>query len=98
MSSQLSRRFVVHHTDTSECAARASRRLIINADIAKASKLCAGDVVALLDHDNAKDTKVGRDCVTPDGVIITFTLRTSQYLTGLRRRYYMAVRSCGTRQ
>jgi AAA family ATPase len=61
MSSLTSKRFVVRLADSSESTPRASRRLIINANIAKAAKLCAGDVIALSDCDNAEDTKVSPD-------------------------------------
>jgi AAA family ATPase len=53
-----SKTFVVQVADSSEYTPRASRRLIINADIVKAAKLCAGDIIALWDHDNTKDTSV----------------------------------------
>jgi AAA family ATPase len=63
MSLLSSKRFVVKVADSSEETARTSRRLIVNADIVKAAKLCTGDVIALSDYDNVKDLKVG-----PDGV------------------------------
>ena len=58
MSSLLSRKFVVQLASSSDATPRASRRVIINAVIVKAAKLCAGDVIALLDHDNVKNTTV----------------------------------------
>jgi AAA family ATPase len=58
MASVWSKTFVVQVADPSEYTARASRRLIINADIVKAAKLCAGDIIALSNHDNVKDAKV----------------------------------------
>jgi hypothetical protein len=60
MSLLSSKRFVVKVADSSEETARTSRRLIVNADIVKATKLCTGDVIALSDCDNVK--------VGPDGV------------------------------
>lgn len=48
MSPLASKKFVIALSDSSESSLpRASRRIIINADVAKAAKLCAGDVVAL---------------------------------------------------
>jgi len=67
MSLLSSKRFVVEVVDSSETTARASRRLIVNADIVKAAKLFAGDVIALSDYDDAKDVKVG-----PDGVFVQY--------------------------
>jgi AAA family ATPase len=67
MSLLSSKRFVVKVADSSEETARTSRRLIVNADIVKAAKLCTGDVIGLSDCDNVKDVKVG-----PDGVCSTF--------------------------
>ena len=62
MSSLLSQKFVVRLADSSESIPRASRRLIINTNIVKAAKLCAGDVIALSAYDNARDRKVSLDC------------------------------------
>lgn len=65
MTSLSSKRFVVKVADSSESTARTSRRLIVNADIVKAAKLCTGDVIVLSDYDNVKDTKVSPDDASP---------------------------------
>lgn len=62
MSSLLSKSFVIELTNFSESTPRGSRRIIINADVVKAVKLCAGDAVALSDPDNAENTKVSIQC------------------------------------
>lgn len=58
MSSWMSKNFVIGLANFSEPTPRATRRVIINADVVKAVKLCAGDVVALSDPDNPDNTKV----------------------------------------
>lgn len=53
-----SKKLVIGLADSSESSPRASRRVIINADIAKAVKLCAGDIVALSDSEKTNGTTV----------------------------------------
>jgi AAA family ATPase len=57
MASLVSKKFVIGLANFSE-PTRAARRIIINADVVKAVKLCAGDVVALSDSGNVDNTKV----------------------------------------
>jgi AAA family ATPase len=56
MSSMLSKNFIIGLANSPEPTPRAARRVIINADVVKAVKLCAGDVIALSDND--ENTKV----------------------------------------
>ncbi|KAH9948308.1 AAA family ATPase [Amylocystis lapponica] len=47
MSSICTRTFVVGTSNASDSASRAARRVIVNAEVLKGAKLCAGDVVCL---------------------------------------------------
>ena len=47
------RTFTVQVTDQSEAVSRASRRVIISADVLKSAKLLAGDTVVLSQTDSA---------------------------------------------
>ncbi|KAI0260648.1 AAA family ATPase [Gloeopeniophorella convolvens] len=44
-----SRTFIARIADSDDVSERAIRRIIVNSDVVKATKLCAGDVVALVD-------------------------------------------------
>ncbi|KAG6811242.1 hypothetical protein H0H92_008412 [Tricholoma furcatifolium] len=58
MASISSTRFTVEPDDPSGQSSRASRRVIFNADVLKAAKLCTGDIVALTNGVNANSRKV----------------------------------------
>lgn len=58
MSVFSSKKFVTQLTDSYESIPRAARRIIINADVVKAAKLCAGDVIALSSSDKIEGTNV----------------------------------------
>lgn len=51
------RTFVVAVADGSDPVSRASRRVIVHADVLKAAKLLAGDVLALSEADKAAEHK-----------------------------------------
>lgn len=72
------RTFVVAVTDISEPVSRASRRVIISADVLKSAKILAGDVVALSEAD--KGTGEHRVSADIDGS--TSHLSPPQTLTG----------------
>ena len=57
MSLISSRRFTVESDNALEYAPRAARRLILNADVLKSNKVCAGDIVAI--SNGSKLLKVG---------------------------------------
>lgn len=59
MSSFSSKNFTAKLSDSGELPPRAARRVVINADIAKAAKLCAGDAIALAEADKTQGSKVG---------------------------------------
>ena len=52
------RTFVVHLADADETEGRASRRIHIHADMLKAAKLIAGDVLALACADETLNPRV----------------------------------------
>jgi hypothetical protein len=58
MSSLSSRQFEVVLADISEISFRAARRVILHADVLRAAKMCAGDIVALSRTINATTEKV----------------------------------------
>ena len=51
----LARTFVVRAVDASEPVSRTSRRVVVHADVLKAAKILAGDVVALSQVDKASE-------------------------------------------
>jgi hypothetical protein len=62
MSDFPSKQFTVGFSESLDGVPRAARRLIFNADVLKAAKVCAGDVVALSSRDPPH--KVRLNCVT----------------------------------
>ena len=71
------RSFVVGVTGSSDPVSRASRRVIVHADVLKAAKILAGDVLALSEADKTTEQKkVGVVQSAPElsFVPVTFTL------------------------
>lgn len=52
------RTYTVHLANADETLSRASRRILIHADVLKASKLIAGDVLALASAQETEEHKV----------------------------------------
>lgn len=101
MASLVSKKFVIGLANFSEPTHRAARRVIINADVVKAVKLCAGDVVALSDSDNVDNTKVStqwfqRFCLRE--TLHSHVVPESDHLIGLRCGNRMALPRCVTGQ
>jgi len=51
------KKFSIEISDSSECLARASRRIVINAEQLKAAKLFTGDIIAISPWDSSSKVR-----------------------------------------
>ncbi len=54
MAALANKKFVVEASDPSEPVSRASRRIVINAEILKQARVYAGDVIAVVSSESLK--------------------------------------------